>query len=154
MFSDLECDYINPIDLCNKLNQVRLPSCIYLITLLILGYNSLYSRKTVLMLSSRRFSCYLANGWPSCSTPRCLPITSTSTSWSLDACSVHLLISLLSSQSKEQRAHVRRDGDLPHAIWAQKGVVHQTRFLSPLVLLLPLSVRASLCQVIYQNGHD
>lgn len=26
MFSDLECDYINPIDLCNKLNQVR-PLC-------------------------------------------------------------------------------------------------------------------------------
>ena len=25
MFSDLECDYINPIDLCNKLNQVRPP---------------------------------------------------------------------------------------------------------------------------------
>ena len=25
MFSDLECDYINPIDLCNKLNQVRIP---------------------------------------------------------------------------------------------------------------------------------
>jgi protein cornichon len=25
MFSDLECDYINPIDLCNKLNQVRVP---------------------------------------------------------------------------------------------------------------------------------
>jgi hypothetical protein len=24
MFSDLECDYINPIDLCNKLNQVRI----------------------------------------------------------------------------------------------------------------------------------
>ena len=24
MFSDLECDYINPIDLCNKLNQVKL----------------------------------------------------------------------------------------------------------------------------------
>lgn len=23
MFSDLECDYINPIDLCNKLNQVK-----------------------------------------------------------------------------------------------------------------------------------
>jgi len=23
MFSDLECDYINPIDLCNRLNQVR-----------------------------------------------------------------------------------------------------------------------------------
>ncbi|RCH88073.1 hypothetical protein CU098_009878 [Rhizopus stolonifer] len=25
MFSDLECDYINPIDLCNKLNQLVLP---------------------------------------------------------------------------------------------------------------------------------
>lgn len=24
MFSDLESDYINPIDLCNKLNQVRI----------------------------------------------------------------------------------------------------------------------------------
>lgn len=24
MFSDLECDYVNPIDLCNKLNQVRI----------------------------------------------------------------------------------------------------------------------------------
>jgi hypothetical protein len=24
MFSDLECDFINPIDLCNKLNQVSL----------------------------------------------------------------------------------------------------------------------------------
>lgn len=23
MFSDLECDYINPIDLCQKLNAVR-----------------------------------------------------------------------------------------------------------------------------------
>ncbi|KAI9337685.1 putative ER to Golgi transport-related protein [Zopfochytrium polystomum] len=25
MFSDLECDYINPIDLCNKLNQFVIP---------------------------------------------------------------------------------------------------------------------------------
>ena len=25
MFSDLECDYINPIDLCNKLNKLVLP---------------------------------------------------------------------------------------------------------------------------------
>ncbi|KAI3661872.1 hypothetical protein MP638_005913 [Amoeboaphelidium occidentale] len=25
MFSDLECDFINPIDLCNKLNQFVLP---------------------------------------------------------------------------------------------------------------------------------
>jgi hypothetical protein len=28
MFSDLECDYINPIDLCNKLNQVCFYSCL------------------------------------------------------------------------------------------------------------------------------
>ncbi|PWN95836.1 hypothetical protein FA09DRAFT_344164 [Tilletiopsis washingtonensis] len=28
MFSDLECDYINPIDLCNKLNQFTLPEMI------------------------------------------------------------------------------------------------------------------------------
>lgn len=28
MFSDLECDYINPIDLCNKLNQVHFLFCI------------------------------------------------------------------------------------------------------------------------------
>jgi hypothetical protein len=25
MFSDLECDYINPIDLCNRLNTFVLP---------------------------------------------------------------------------------------------------------------------------------
>lgn len=29
MFSDLECDYINPIDLCNKLNQVTLNTNCY-----------------------------------------------------------------------------------------------------------------------------
>jgi len=28
MFSDLECDYLNPIDLCNKLNQFVLPEII------------------------------------------------------------------------------------------------------------------------------
>ncbi|PWN43012.1 putative ERV14 [Ceraceosorus guamensis] len=28
MFSDLECDYINPIDLCNKLNQFTVPEMI------------------------------------------------------------------------------------------------------------------------------
>ena len=36
MFSDLECDYINPIDLCNKLNQVRV-GCL-------LGVRSAYVR--------------------------------------------------------------------------------------------------------------
>lgn len=28
MFSDLECDFLNPIDLCNKLNQFVLPEMI------------------------------------------------------------------------------------------------------------------------------
>ncbi|GAA5873514.1 hypothetical protein JCM3774_000036 [Rhodotorula dairenensis] len=28
MFSDLECDYLNPIDLCNKLNQFVLPEMV------------------------------------------------------------------------------------------------------------------------------
>ena len=38
MFSDLECDYINPIDLCNKLNQVRMHHKGYwVVTLLILS---------------------------------------------------------------------------------------------------------------------
>lgn len=34
MFSDLECDYINPIDLCNKLNMVCHPHVIKLISVL------------------------------------------------------------------------------------------------------------------------
>ncbi|TIB71143.1 cornichon [Wallemia mellicola] len=29
MFSDLECDYINPIDLCNKLNNFVLPEAAF-----------------------------------------------------------------------------------------------------------------------------
>jgi len=28
MYSDLECDYINPIDLCNKLNNFILPEAV------------------------------------------------------------------------------------------------------------------------------
>lgn len=31
MFSDLECDYINPIDLCNKLNQASTREFFYCI---------------------------------------------------------------------------------------------------------------------------
>lgn len=33
MFSDLECDYINPIDLCNKLNQVRIQTAFFCLLL-------------------------------------------------------------------------------------------------------------------------
>ena len=32
MFSDLECDYINPIDLCNKLNQVSCTQALWSLT--------------------------------------------------------------------------------------------------------------------------
>ncbi|CAH7686585.1 cornichon [Phakopsora pachyrhizi] len=41
MFSDLECDYLNPIDLCNKLNQFVLPEMgahMFLVLLFILGF--------------------------------------------------------------------------------------------------------------------
>ena len=38
MFSDLECDYINPIDLCNKLNQVRTLFARFLPLLPVAGY--------------------------------------------------------------------------------------------------------------------
>ena len=37
MFSDLETDYINPIDFCNKMNKVRLLCLTFLLTPLILG---------------------------------------------------------------------------------------------------------------------
>lgn len=33
MFSDLECDYINPIDLCSKLNDLTLPEAAFHATL-------------------------------------------------------------------------------------------------------------------------
>ncbi|CAO1633303.1 unnamed protein product [Sympodiomycopsis kandeliae] len=49
MFSDLECDYINPIDLCNKLNQFTLPEMIAHATL------------TVLFLLSGQWIAFLLN---------------------------------------------------------------------------------------------
>ena len=63
MFSDLECDYINPIDLCNKLNQVR--------DSLDLGGPrkadtpcSLFCQKAQFMRSSLSFSYFPDNGRP------------------------------------------------------------------------------------------
>ncbi|MBW0488415.1 hypothetical protein O181_028130 [Austropuccinia psidii MF-1] len=41
MFSDLECDYMNPIDLCNKLNQFVLPEMgahMFLVLMFVLGF--------------------------------------------------------------------------------------------------------------------
>ncbi|POV95086.1 hypothetical protein PSTT_16476 [Puccinia striiformis] len=41
MFSDLECDYMNPIDLCNKMNQFVLPEMgahMFLVLLFVLSF--------------------------------------------------------------------------------------------------------------------
>ncbi|KZT00550.1 cornichon [Laetiporus sulphureus 93-53] len=49
MFSDLECDYINPIDLCNKLNQFVLPE------------NSAHALLALLFLLSGQWVAFLLN---------------------------------------------------------------------------------------------
>ncbi|KAF4621308.1 hypothetical protein D9613_000825 [Agrocybe pediades] len=49
MFSDLECDYINPIDLCNKLNQFVLPE------------NAAHAFLTLLFLISGQWVAFLLN---------------------------------------------------------------------------------------------
>lgn len=49
MFSDLECDYINPIDLCNKLNQFVLPE------------NAAHGFLTLLFLLSGQWTALLLN---------------------------------------------------------------------------------------------
>jgi len=61
MFSDLECDYINPIDLCNKLNQVCIFRYLFCIDTSV-PYLSLFCRKTLRTPSSLFFSSSLANG--------------------------------------------------------------------------------------------
>ncbi|EMR11254.1 hypothetical protein PNEG_00285 [Pneumocystis murina B123] len=49
MYSDLECDYINPIDLCNKLNMYILPEAI------------IHAFSTLLFLFSRHWLPFLLN---------------------------------------------------------------------------------------------
>ncbi|TFK23934.1 ER-derived vesicles protein ERV14 [Coprinopsis marcescibilis] len=49
MFSDLECDYINPIDLCNKLNQFVIPE------------HAAHAFLTVLFLISGQWVAFLLN---------------------------------------------------------------------------------------------
>ncbi|KAH8828206.1 cornichon [Flagelloscypha sp. PMI_526] len=49
MFSDLECDYINPIDLCNKLNQFVLPE------------NIAHASLALLFLLCGQFTAFLLN---------------------------------------------------------------------------------------------
>jgi hypothetical protein len=70
MFSDLECDYINPIDLCNKLNQVR--PCLLLTPWrgrrahharrqFVLPENAAHAALTVLFLLSGQWIAFLLN---------------------------------------------------------------------------------------------
>ena len=78
MFSDLECDYINPIDLCNKLNQVRPPPS----TLGSSDFDADHSSRFATlryslsfprwrrMRCSRSSSCSAGSGWHSSSTHR------------------------------------------------------------------------------------
>ncbi|KAH6914330.1 ER-derived vesicles protein ERV14 [Coprinopsis sp. MPI-PUGE-AT-0042] len=49
MFSDLECDYINPIDLCNKLNQFVIPE------------HAAHAFLTVLFLLSGQWIAFILN---------------------------------------------------------------------------------------------
>src|SRR6266478_543548 len=66
MFSDLECDYINPIDLCNKLNQV--PRCcltkqqrLTLSRQFVLPENAAHAFLTLLFLLSGQWTAFFIN---------------------------------------------------------------------------------------------
>ncbi|KAI8976049.1 cornichon [Pilobolus umbonatus] len=59
MFSDLECDYINPIDLCNKLNQFVLPemglqSLVFLLFLFTGHWFSMLINLPLLIINARK----------------------------------------------------------------------------------------------------
>eukprot|EP00835_Amoeboradix_gromovi_P005824 NODE_592_length_6322_cov_0.357063.p4 type:complete len:131 gc:universal NODE_592_length_6322_cov_0.357063:4050-3658(-) len=58
LFSDLECDYINPIDLCNKLNQFVYPHLglhifLTLIATLLSGWLMLWNIPVLLFLGDK-----------------------------------------------------------------------------------------------------
>ena len=74
MFSDLECDYINPIDLCNRLNQVRDHNVSPPFKLYNLPSNSLFSRRTVPTYFLPCSSSCLDSGLPCCSMRLWLPL--------------------------------------------------------------------------------
>ncbi|KAJ3416826.1 Elongation of fatty acids protein 2 [Chytridiales sp. JEL 0842] len=62
MFSDLECDYINPIDLCNKLNQFVLPEnfahgFLWLMFLLTGSWISLLINTPLLVYHANKYAC-------------------------------------------------------------------------------------------------
>lgn len=65
MYSDLESDYINPVDLCNQLNIVR-PFCViyYMddFTSYVLSFSRSSYQKMAHMHSSRYFSYFRGNG--------------------------------------------------------------------------------------------
>jgi hypothetical protein len=143
MFSDLECDYINPIDLCNKLNQVR----------------TKYRERQSVSLMERNLSypvCFTGDAgtrfldpvlpaiWPmasilaECSASRvqCQQVRngSASTLWP------HSDPMFAVPQDHHQEPHVRCNRDLPNIVRSQEGKLYQARSLSCVILLLSLPV--------------
>lgn len=117
MFSDLETDYINPIDFCNKMNKVRsgLGGFVVGETGLTAVPRSLCCQKAGRTPSSRCSSSLRASGSRSSSTYRYLRTTLTSAPPSIYACvNIRLNITVCPvEQAGEGKPHVRRDGDLP-----------------------------------------
>jgi hypothetical protein len=72
MFSDLECDYINPIDLCNKLNQVRF--------LFFLTWTVNLMRFFEVCPPREHCPCFLDNALPDLWAMDCIPPQCTTTS--------------------------------------------------------------------------
>ena len=65
MFSDLETDYINPIDLCNKLNQVRvrrfMDSALLSSLQFVIPENAAHAFLTILYLLCGQWTAFLLN---------------------------------------------------------------------------------------------
>ncbi|KAI3479169.1 hypothetical protein L1887_58872 [Cichorium endivia] len=125
MFSDLECDYINPIDLCNKLNQV----CSRLHHASILSPSTLITLplgRTATVHPARDGGARGAHALlPAQRAVGCVPAQRAARR-------------IQREQGHEQKPHARRHRNLPHALGAQETVLHQARLLPRQLLLLPL----------------
>ena len=149
MFSDLECDYINPIDLCNKLNTAR----IYLYSVKQLGLLTWVLHSTVCPPRStfpRISHSTLPLHWPmdcipsKCSAGRIQPekVRSVFTAY------LPFRLSLFCTQSAIEFAHVWRNGNIPNVIATQERELYQARILSVIFLLLSLPVGLPLSQIL------
>lgn len=163
MFSDLECDYINPIDLCNKLNQVShgrqyhasyacnltrcnpvvrparvgLPRILDDTVPTVRAMDGIHSKCTTgrLQCEQVRRASYVALRCVGGGRYRYHETDDTNSSF-LEPLSCHLI-----PQSRQRESYVRRDRDLPDTGHAQERVLHKTRLLLGLILLLPIPVR-------------